>query len=179
MTVRLRCAAGPLVALAALGLAGCGGSGASTVTATTGSASVSAGGGAAQFSTAATRICEGVHAQQEPLQIREESFKGQLGRSAASADLAFASLARQAAAIAQTGLGRLVALPRPHAQALAIEQVLQAYSEQVGDANTIASAAASGQNSRGEAASAALARSIAAHGIAARRLGMGECFGLE
>jgi hypothetical protein len=185
MSARPGRAVGLALALGALGLAGCGGSHATTVTVTTGSvaaaAASGAGGdaGAAQFVAQATRICEGVRTQQAPLKGREEALKGQLGRSAASADLAFSSLASQAAAIAQAALGRLAALPRPPAEAQAIEQVLQAYSEQVGDARTIAAASASRQNSRGEAAAGALGRSVLTHSAAARKLGMGECFGLE
>jgi len=178
-------AVGLTLALAALVLAGCGSSHATTVTVTTGSTVAAAGGAAggdapaAQFAAQATRICEGVRTQQAPLRAQEEALKGQLGHSAASADLAFSSLASQAAAIAQAALGRLTSLPRPPAEAQAIQQVLQAYSEQVGDAHTIASASASRQNSRGEAAASSLARSVLTHSAAARKLGMGECFGLE
>ncbi len=171
MADRPRPALGLAIALAALGISSCGSSAATN--ATTGSGP---GAAPAQFIAAASAICQGVGRQEQPLRAREESLKS---LPVARADEEFVSLARQAAAISQTAEGRLSALPRPAADAQAIQQLLLAYAEESREASSIASAAAHQEAGRGEDAAGALARSIALHAASAKKLGMGDCFVLE
>jgi len=158
------------LALAALVVSGCGGSSAKA----TGPSRPGARTTQAQFVARASSICQGVRTQEQPLQTREASLKR---LPVAKADAAFVSLARQAASIARTAGKRLRALARPAADAHEIEDLLQAYSAEATDAQNIANAAVNQENKLGEAASIALARSIALNSASANRLGMGDCFG--
>src|SRR5271163_3233714 len=116
---------GLLLALAAIGISACGSTSRTTATGAASGAAVTQ----AQFIAAASSICASVHAQEEPLKAREESLKN---LPAATATPTFVSVVHQATAIAQTAEKRLRALPRP-AGAQAIEQVLNAYSEEAAD----------------------------------------------
>jgi hypothetical protein len=171
MADRPRLAFGLVIALA-LGVSGCG----STTAKTTSTAGSSASSTPAQFIAQASRICQGVSAQEQPLKTREESLKN---LPVAQADKAFVSLARQAASIAQSADEQLRALPRPSADAQAISQLVQAYSEEAADANDIANAAVHQESGLGESASRALARSTARNSASAQKLGMGACFQLR
>jgi hypothetical protein len=168
MAERPRLALGLTAALAALWVSGCGSTGAKT-TSTAGSSASST---PAQFVAQASRICQGVSAQEQPLRTREESLKH---LPVAQADEEFVSLARQAASIARTADKQLGALARPAADAQAIGQVLQAYSEEAADAENIADAVARKEDALGEAASGSLAKSIALNSASAKKLGMGDC----
>src|SRR5271156_7124335 len=91
---------GLLLALAGMGTSACGSTSRTTATGTVPGAAVTQ----AQFIAAASSICAGVHAQEEPLKAREESLKN---LPAATATPAFVSLVRQAAAISQAAGKRL------------------------------------------------------------------------
>jgi hypothetical protein len=167
-----RAALGLLIALAALAVSGCGGASTKTSSAAASSASVSP----ARFVTAASTICEGVRRQLQPLKARQESLKK---LPAAAGAREFVALAHEVATIARAAEAKLQALPRPSADASAIEQVLQAYSAQATDASNLAIAAAHQESTPGEDFAGAIAKSVALHGAAAKRLGMGGCFGVE
>lgn len=128
----------------------------------------------AQFIAQASHICEGVRAQEQPLQTRQQSLKR---LSVAQADATFVSLARQAASIARSADKQLSALARPAADAQAIGVLLQAYSAEATDAENLATAAVNQESKLGEAASIALARSVALNSASANKLGMRDCFG--
>jgi hypothetical protein len=172
MASRPTAAFGLAAALVACSMSGCGGTASHDGTHTSPAALAAQ----RRFIAQATTICQGVRAAERPLRAREEGLKGQ---PLATAEKAFVSLARQAAAIAHAADARLGALPRPSDDAHAIAQLVQAYGEQASDAGEIASAAASKEGSAGEAASVALSRSIAAHLTSAKSLGMGECLNAE
>jgi len=171
MARRPTTALGVLV-LGALAVCGCGGGGGSAKTTTTATGAASSSVTHAQFAAQATRICEGVVRKDEPLQKQEESLKHQ---SLSKADQEFVSLADQAAAIARTADAQLRALAKPAAEAMAIEALLRAYSEQATDAANIAKAAARQDSTLGEAATRALARSIAVNDADAKKYGLGDC----
>lgn len=160
------------LALVALVASGCGGSSAK---ATSSSQSPGTRTTQAQFVAQASRICQGVRTQEQPLQTQEQALKR---LPVAKADAAFVSLARQAASIARTADKRLGALARPAPDAREIEALIQAYSAEATDAQNIANAAVNQENKLGEAASIALARSISLNSASANKLGMGDCFGL-
>jgi hypothetical protein len=172
MADRSRPAFGLVVALAALGISSCGGTSRQTPSVTVSSATSTP----AQFIARAAAVCRGVRAQEEPLKVREESLK-KLPEIVAGRE--FVSLAGKAAAISRAADERLRALPRPPADAQAIQRLLQAYSEEATDATAIASAAIRQESGPGEAAAGALARSIALHRAPAKSLGMGGCFAFE
>jgi len=157
--------------LAALALAGCGGSSTHTTTAGPGAAAAER-----QFIAAAKAICAQAGEQQKPLKARKEALRGE---PTAQATPAFASLADRAAAIARRADARLAALPRPPADAQTIAQLVHAYALEATDAGEIASAVADKDGNLGEAASEALARLVRQNQAAAERLGMGSCFALE
>jgi hypothetical protein len=159
------------LALAALGIASCGGTSTKT-TSTTSSGSLST---RAQFVAQASRICQGVRAQEQPLKTREESLKR---LPVAQADQEFVSLARQAASIARSADNQLRALARPKADAQEIAQLLQAYYGEAADADKLANAAVHQESGLGEAVASALAKSIALNSASAKKLGMGDCFEL-
>jgi hypothetical protein len=145
----------------------------SSSTKTTASTDTSSPATQAQFVARASSICEGVRAQEQPLETREESLK-QL--PVAKAEEQFVSLARQAASIARSAEKQLSALPRPAADEQEIGTLLQAYSAEATDATNLANAAANEESKLGEAATIALARSVALNSASAQKLGMGDCF---
>jgi hypothetical protein len=174
---------GLVFALTALALAACGGAS----TKTTGASGSGSEPGATvtrrqspathrEFVARAADICESAGAQAKPLKAREEALKGQ---PVASATPAFAALVRQGATIARGAYERLRALPKPPADASAIQQLLQSYAEETNDAADIANAAAHKENSLGEAISQALSRLISERLAVAKSFGMGDCFQLE
>jgi len=162
---------GLLLALAAIGISACGSTSRTTATGTVPGAAVTQ----AQFIAAASSICAGVHAQEEPLKAREESLKN---LPAATATPTFVSVVRQATAVARAAEKRLRAVPRPPGSQ-AIEALLNAYSEEAEDANKVANAAAHQENTFGQYAAEGLARNIALHLASAKRFGMGGCFAVE
>jgi len=165
-----------LVALAlALALAGCGGT--SHATPTTGAAGPAGSAAEQRFIAHATLICALASQRERPLKARKEALRS--STSTATAGPAFASLAREAAAIARTADERLAALPRPAADARAIGQLVHAYSLEATDAGEIANGVANKDSELGEAASDALAGIVRKNLNAAKRLGMGACFTLE
>jgi len=172
MADRSRAAFGLVFALAALGMSSCGSTSTKEASATGSSALATP----TQFIAQASSICQDVRTREEPLKAREESLRK---LPVAAAGVAFASLAREAATISRAADERLRTLPRPRVDSQAIQQLLQAYSEEATDASSIANAAAREENSIGEAVAGALAKSIALHSALAKRLGMGGCFTLE
>jgi hypothetical protein len=148
---------------------GCGGSSTNTTASTDASSAATQ----TQFVAQASRICEGVRTQEQPLQASEQSLKR---LPIAKADETFVSLARQAASIARSAEKRLSALPRPTADQQEIATLLQAYSAEATDAENLANAAVNQESKLGEAATIALARSVALNSASAQKLGMGDCF---
>jgi hypothetical protein len=171
-------ALGLAAGLAAMLLAGCGGSGTRTVTIHA-NASTSASGSPAtkvQFIAQAGAICQALHTQEQPLKTRQESLKG---LPTATAEQDFVTLARQLVTISRTADGKLRALPRPSADAQAIEGLLTGFSEEVADATDIANAAVSQESNIAEGAEQALKRSVAENSAVADEYGMKDCIGAE
>jgi hypothetical protein len=168
MADRPRAALGLAIAMAAFGATGCGTSSTHTVA---GNATASATPSKplatkAQFVAQAEDICRKLSSQEKPLKARQESLKG---LPAASSDEAFVSLANQLVTLARTAVGQLRALPRPPGEAGKIKQLLTVYNEEATNVSNIA----------GEAAAAALKRSIATNSSLAQAFGMKDCIGGE
>ena len=170
MPNRSRPALGLAMVLATVLLGGCGSSGKpATTEAAPGSA---AGPTKAQFVAQAEVICRKLSAQEKPLEASQATLTGS-GSSANS----FASLAHQVVELSQAAETKLKALPRPTADAAAIETLLASFTQDVADANALAQAAVKEESSAGEAAEGALRRSIADHGQLASEYGMKLCTG--
>ena len=174
MADRHRAALGLAVILAASLLAGCGSS--STAGKTSSASTPAALSTRAHFIAQAGAICGTLNKQEQPLKARQESLKGQ---SSASAGDAFVSLARQFVAAARAANNKLDALPRPAADAQSIEKLLMGFSVEIGDASTIAVAAAKQESNLGEGAENSLRRSIARTAGLADAYGMKLCIGSE
>jgi hypothetical protein len=169
-------AASPLVALVALALALAGCGSASPATRTTGAAGPSRSPTEQHFIARAALICASASQRERPLKARKEALRSSASATAAPA---FASLVRQASAIARGADESLAALPRPAADAQAIGQLVHAYSLEATDAGEIANGVANKDSELGEAASDALAGIVRKNLSAAKSLGMGACFTLE
>jgi hypothetical protein len=174
MADRHRAALGLAVILAAPLLAGCGSS--STAGKTASASTPAALSSKAHFIAQAGAICSTLNKQEQPLKARQESLKGQTNASAGDA---FVSLARQFVDLARAAKNKLDALPRPAADAQSIEQLLMAFSEEIGDASTIAVAAAKQESNLGEGAENSLRHSIARTAGLADAYGMKLCIGSE
>jgi hypothetical protein len=171
MPNRSRPALGLALVLVTALLCGCGSSGKSVVTTTP---AASAGGPTkAQFVAQAEAICRMLSTQEKPLEASQASLTG-----GGSSGTTFASLARQVVALSKAAETKLVALPRPPADAAAIGTLLASFTTDVNDANALAQAAVKQESSAGEAAEGALRRSIAAHGQLASEYGMKLCTGV-
>lgn len=164
--------------LAALGATGCGststqsGSGQAATSAETAKSAPTR----AQFVAQAENICRMLSSQEKPLKARQESLKG---LSTASYNKAFVAVANQVVALSRTATARLQALPRPPGDAKTIEKALAIYSEEVTDVANISYDVANQESSAGEAAVAALKRSIANNSGAAESFGLKGCSGAE
>jgi hypothetical protein len=160
--------------LASLLCTGCGSSDTPTSTAhANGSAATAT---KAQFIAQAERICSALATDERPLKARQESLKG---LPVASADAAFVSLVHQVIALSHTAASKLGALPRPAQDAAAIEKLLSSFSEETGEAKSIADAASRQESTAGEAAEDALRRSVAKNRALAAEYGMKDCIGSE
>jgi hypothetical protein len=162
--------------VATLGATGCGST--STPTATTNAATTSTKSAAtkAQFVAQAEAICRRLSVEEKPLKASQESLKG---ASAAASAQTFASLADHVVTLSRTADGRLRAIPQPPGEAAAINELLTVYSEEIGDVSNIAYFITHEENSAGEAAAAALKRSIATNSATARGFGMKDCIEAE
>jgi len=177
MTYRTRAALGVAVAVAALGAAGCGSSSTQTTSATAAAASTKSGAATkAQFVAQAEAICRRLSVEEKPLKASQESLKG---ASAAASAQTFASLADHVVTLSRTADGRLRAIPQPPGEAAAINELLTVYSEEIGDVSNIAYFITHEENSAGEAAAAALKRSIATNSATARGFGVKDCIEAE
>jgi hypothetical protein len=168
------------IVLPVLALAGCGGGGSGTSNTTAHTAvstsTQTAATTKALFVAQAEGVCRALNAQEAPLKGRQASLKG---LSPTAADKAFVSLVHQVVDLSHTAIGRLRALPRPPADAAAIDRLLAGLTEETTDANGIAVAAAAQESNSGEAAEDALRRSIADNRSLAAAYGMKDCFGSE
>jgi len=175
MPHRPRAAPGLAAALLALAvsLSACGGSGAPGASAP---AKASSAASKAGFIAAAQAICRSLTAQEAPLRTRQESLKG---LPTTTADSAFVALARHVAALSQSAGRKLQALPRPPADAGAIDRLSSDFSQDAAFVLNIADAAVKQEGTVGEADEDALKRSLAADRRLAQAYGMQECFGAE
>jgi hypothetical protein len=167
---------GLAVAALAVAVSGCG-----STSSKSGSAQGSASGASqkpavtkAQFIAQAEDVCRELNSQETPLKVRQESLKGQ---SAASSEKAFVSLAGQLVGFSRTAESRLKSLPRPPGEGTTIEKLVSAFDAETADVAEIAYAVAHQESSTGEAAAAALKRSIAGSSSTADELGMKDCIG--
>jgi len=177
MPERLRPALGLAVGLCTLLLSGCGGGGAGSATVPAGgSASTATAAARAAFVARAEAVCRVLSTQEQPLKARQESLKG---LQTASAERAFVSLVRQLASFSRAAEGKLQAIPRPSADARAIEGLLASFSGEITDVADIATAAANQEGTIGEGAEQTLRKSIAKNSALAARYGMKECVGAE
>ncbi len=167
-----------LIALA-MGAVGCG-STTSTQTGSGGAATSAASGtpapSRARFVAQAEGFCRTLSSGEKPLKAREEALKG---LPSAAYDKAFVVVANQVVALSRTAAEKLKTLPRPPADAASIEKALDAYSEEVADVANISYSVANQESSAGEAAVAALKRSIAGNASLAERYGLKDCTGSE
>lgn len=170
----LRGALGLTVMLAGLLFSGCGSGG--TGTATAPASASHALSTRAHFTEQAEAVCRTLSQEAKPLRARQESLRG---LPAAAAAGAFVSLARESVAISQAAEGKLRALPRPPADAHAIEQLLRTFSGEVTDATAIARAAANQESALGEAAEGALKKSAQNNIGLADEYGMRLCIASE
>lgn len=178
VSARLRPALGLAAGLATVLLSGCGSSGTPT-TAGHASESVSITGTRstkAHFIAQAEAACRTLTAQEQPLKARQNSLKG---LSAEASDKAFVSIARQVVTFSRAADERLRALPRPPADAHAIEALLASFAQEITDTSDIAAAAANQNGTIGEDAEDALKKSIAANSALASAYGMKDCIGGE
>jgi hypothetical protein len=178
MPARLRPALGLAAGLATALLSGCGSSGAPTTSAHAGeSASITGTQSTkAHFIAHAEAACRTLSAQEQPLKARQESLKG---LPAEASDKAFVSIARQVVTFSRKADEELRALPRPPADARAIEGLLASFAQEITDTSDIAAAAANQNGTIGEDAEDALKKSIAANSTLAAAYGMKDCIGGE
>jgi hypothetical protein len=178
MADRPRAALGLAIAMTTFGAAGCG---ASSTQTTAGSAASSATASKsiatrAQFIARAESICRKLSSQEKPLKASQEALKG---LPAASSNRPFVSLADQLVALTRTAAGQLRALPQPPGDTGKIEELLTIYNEEATDVSNVAYAVAHQESSVGEAAAAALKRSIATNSGLAQEFGLQDCIGSE
>jgi hypothetical protein len=177
MRSRPRGAFGLAVALAALVCAGCGSSSTSgTSTHTSGSASVSSTATKAQFVARAEAACRTLSAQEKPLEARQEALKD---LSPDLADEAFVTIVDKVIAYSQSAARELAAIPRPAADAQAIEKLLSSFSVETADAKVIEQAARKQESGPGEAAQNALRKTIDDNLPQAEAYGMRDCIAAE
>jgi len=178
MSRRPRAALCLAAGVGALLLSGCGGSTTRTVTVQASAPSSPSGKAVtkAHFVVQAEAICRTLSAQEQPLKARQATLR-ELPNS--TAGKIFVSLAHQVVTVGRAADGKLRALPRPPADAHAIEMLLTGFSEEVADASDIASAAVSEENNLAEGAEQALKRSVAENSSAAAEYGMKDCIGSE
>jgi hypothetical protein len=178
MPARLRPALGLAAGLASVLLSGCGSSGTPTTSAHAGE-SVSVTGTQstkAHFVAQAEAACRTLTAQEQPLKARQNSLKG---LSAEASDKVFVSIAREVVTFSRSADEKLRALPRPPADAHAIEGLLASFAQEITDTSDIAAAAANQNGTIGEDAEDALKKSIAANSTLAASYGMKDCIGGE
>jgi hypothetical protein len=176
MVDRTRAALGLAVTMAAFGATGCGTSSTKTTAGNASSSPASSKSIAtkAQFIAQTESVCHKLSSQERPLKARQESLKG---LPAASSEKAFVSLASQVVTLSRSAAKQLGALPRPPGEAEKIGELLTAYNEEVMNVANIAYSAAHQESSAGEAAEAALKRSIATNSGLAQEFGLKDCIG--
>jgi hypothetical protein len=163
---------------AAMLLSGCGGSTTRTVTVQASAPSSPSGALVTKplFVAQADAICRALNAQEQPLKARQATLKDLPN---GEAEKIFVSLAHQVVTFSRAADGKLRELPRPAADAHAIEALLTGFSEEVADASQIAAAAVSEENNLAEGAEQGLKRSVAENSAAAAEYGMKDCIGSE
>lgn len=176
MADRLRPALGPLVLLAALILAGCGGTSTPRSHPASSASAADALAAKARFIVQAQSVCRSLSAQEQPLKARQETLK-QLPSGVAGQE--FVALVRRLIVLSGAADGKLRALARPPGDAQNIERLLRSFSQQLNDVTAVADAAAKQESSVGEAAVQALRRSIAQNIALAQRYGMKSCVSAE
>jgi hypothetical protein len=171
-------ALGLAATLLALCVAGCGST--STQTGTDGTAGADATAKTAptkaQFAAQAEAICHALNSQEKPLKARQEALKG---LPTAEYDKDFVSVANQVVALSRAAAEKLKTLPRPAGDEATIEKAVATYAEEVVDVANISYAVANQESSAGEAAIAALKRSIATNAPLAEEFGLKDCTGTE
>lgn len=169
---------GLAVTLVSLGMMGCGGT--STQTGASGAATSATSGkpapSKAQFVAQTEEICRTLSSREKPLKARQEALKG---LPTAEYDKDFVAVANQVVTLSRTAAEKLKALPRPSGDGASIEKALATYSEEIADVANISYAVANQESSAGEAAVAALKRSIAANQGLAESFGLKDCTGSE
>jgi hypothetical protein len=174
-----RGAFGLAAVLAALVCAGCGSSStatSSTNAKTSGSTSASSTATKAQFVSRAEAVCRTLSAQEKPLEARQAALKG---LSPDLADEAFLAIVDKVIAYSQTAAGKLAAIPRPAADAQAIEKLLSSFSLETADAKVIQEAARKQESGPGEDAQDALRKTIDDNLPQAEAYGMRDCIAAE
>jgi hypothetical protein len=172
----LRAALGLATVLAALVCAGCGSSSTSDTNAQTSNSASSSTATKAQFVTQAEAICRTLSAQERPLKTRQESLKG---LSPDLADTAFVAIVEKVIAYSHAAGGKLATIPRPAADAQAIEKLLSSFSEETAEAKAIGQAARKQESGAGEDAQDALRKTIDANLPQADAYGMKDCIAAE
>lgn len=176
MADRLRPALGPLVLLAALILAGCGGTSTPSSHPASSASAADALAAKARFIAQAQSVCRSLSAQEQPLKARQETLKR---LPSAVADKEFVALVHRLIVLSRAADGKLQALARPAGDAHNIERLLTSFSGQLTDVTDVADAAAKQEGSVGEAAVLALRRSIAQNIALAEKYGMKACVSAE
>jgi hypothetical protein len=177
MRGHLRGVFGLAAVLAALGCAGCGSSSTSGTNAhTSGSGTTSSAATKAQFVTQAQAICRTLSAQEKPLKARQESLKG---LSPDLADTTFVAIVEKVIAYSRAASSKLAAVPRPPADAEAVEKLLSSFSEETAEAKAIGQAARKQESSAGEDAQDALRKTIDENLPQAETYGMRDCIAAE
>lgn len=190
-----RALAAAALALTGVAVAGCGSGGthpssttnaaattaskaASTATPTSSSTTATAPTNAAtaRFAAQARVICQSMSAREKSLKRRQETLKG---HSLAAIEREFASLAGELADLSTAAGSRLAKLPRPAADAAAIERLLSAFASEANDVRAISKAVTSGESTAGEQATQELKDTASANAAEARRLGLEDCIGSE
>jgi hypothetical protein len=163
--------------LAALVCAGCGSSSTSgTSTNTSASTAGSSTATKAQFVAQAEAVCRTLSAQEKPLEARQQALKG---LSPDLADEAFLTIVDKVIAYSQATATKLAAIPRPTADAQAIEKLLSSFSLETADAKVIQEAARKQESGPGEDAQDALRKTIDDNLPQAEAYGMRDCIAAE
>jgi hypothetical protein len=178
MPDRLRPTLGLVAGVATVLISGCGSGGAPSTGAGAGASPSTAGtrSTTTHFIAQAEAICQTLNAHEQPLKARQESLKG---LPAEASDKGFVSIARQVVTLSRAADEKLRALPRPPADARAIEGLLASFAQEITDTSDIADAAANQDGTIAEEAEDALKRSIAANSTPATAYGMRDCIGGE
>ncbi len=172
---RSRPVLGLAVVVGAMLLSGCRSSSSTTSTPASPATQSTAGTATkAEFIAQAEAICRSLSAAEKPLEAQQAALKGE---ATATSGGAFVTIARKVVALSRATDAKLHALPRPPADARAIDTLLASFTEDVNFANELAQAAAKQESSIGEAAERGLRNSISRNAQLADAYGMKVCTG--